>query len=166
MKANNPNIRELSIHYDASNNFICGANGSRKMVAIDGLKHLEAEKKSVLVTDPYLFPKCSDTIYEQELLEILKSLKASEIRYCADNIGNSSMYNTIQTQLSKEGCRLVHNQFLDDCHDRFWLCVETEKAVVFGTSLNGLCKQICRVDTLSDEEVGVLINEFKSRNIL
>lgn len=166
MKANNPNIEEFSIQYDASNNFICGTNGNRKTIAIDRLKHLGAENNKVLVTDPYLFVSNSDTAYEQELLEILKSIKASKILYCAKSTRNSSLFNYMKTKLAEEGCQLIHDQSLDDCHDRFWLCVETEKAVVFGTSLNGLCKRICRIDTLTAEEVSELKREFTNRGIL
>lgn len=166
MKADNPNIEEFSIKYEGSNNFICGTNGDRKSIAKQNLQHLDSEKHKVIVTDPYLFASHSDTIYEQELLEILKSLKASEIVFCAGQTKNDSLFNRVRTELQSDGCVLTHEKSLVDCHDRFWLCVETGKGVFFGTSLNGLCKRICRIDTLTDEEVNELKKEFTSRGIL
>ena len=166
MKVDNPNIKEISINYDGSNNFICNTNHNRKQVAIDNLEYLEAKDKKVLVTDPYLFASNSDTAYEDELLDILKSLKASEIVFCAKTTRNDSLFNHIKTELQVEGCELKHDKSLTDCHDRFWFCVETKKAVYFGTSLNGLCKRICRIDTLTDTEVNELKKELENRGIL
>lgn len=166
MKADNPNIGEFSIKYEGSNNFICGTSGDRKSIAKQNLQYLDSEKHKVIITDPYLFSSHSDAIYEQELLEILKSLKASEIVFCAGQTINDSLFNCIRIHLQTEGCVLTHEKSLTDCHDRFWFCVETGKAVVFGTSLNGLCKRICRIDTLTNEEVNELKRELKNRGIL
>jgi hypothetical protein len=166
VKADNPNIEEFSIKYDGSNNFICGTTDDRKTVAIQKLQYLKAERHKVLVTDSYLFASNGDITYEQELLEILKSLKASEIVFCVKQIKNESLFNSIKINLMAEGCQLNHDTSLVDCHDRFWLCLETEKAVTFGTSLNGLCKRICRIDTLTEGEVNELKKEFRSRGVL
>ena len=166
MKLNDNSIKTMEILYNGTNNFIVGTPGVRKTIAIDALKYLDAGNKTVIVTDPYLFTK-SDTDYESDLTDILKSLAASKILFCTNNNKNDqSFFQRVQSALIGHQCKLILNQALTDCHDRFWYCTESDKAVVFGTSLNGLCKRICRVDALSDAETNELKKELQTRGII
>lgn len=155
----------FSIRFDTENAFICGIKEGMETVAKRELTKLNAEGKTVYITDPYLFASHDDVAYETELLEILKGLKAKEIHYCTTNLNGSDLYNNIKTKLEAEKCILTQDLFQIDCHDRFWLCKESGKAVIFGTSLNGLCKKVCRIDELYQEEVVELMQVMKDAEI-
>lgn len=165
MRIDNPNIMAMETNYDGTNNFICGAGGDMKTTAITQLKKLEAKGKTVIITDPYLFKIGTDQSYGNDLKDILLSLEAKMIIWCSGK-SETTLYNNIDTVLSANGCTLVHNRTLNDCHDRFWYCVENNKAVVFGTSLNGLCRKICLVDELTSQDANELKSELTNRNVI
>lgn len=79
---------------------------------------------------------------------------------------NMVMFQSIETELQNKGIILGFDQRLEECHDRFWYCPETQKGVMFGTSLNGIGKKICRIDELSDLEVKELKKYFVTAGIL
>ena len=165
MKIDDKNILEMDTNYNGANNFICSAGGDMKMTAVTQLKKLDAKDKTVIITDPYLFQIGTDKSYGNDLKDILLSLEAKTIIWCSGK-SETELYNSINTDLSANGCTLVHNRTLNDCHDRFWYCVENNKAVVFGTSLNGLCRKICRVDELTSQEANELKSELINRNVI
>ncbi len=142
----------FDVELNMDNTFICGTTDSMKTVAVRELAKLEAQNQTIYVTDPYLF-YAPDTSYECDLTEILKGLKAKEIQYCVKTVRGKDFFNRIVQELAQQNCTLKHVPLLKDYHDRFWLCNASQKAVVFGTSLNGLCKRICRVDMLNSEEI-------------
>lgn len=165
MKSTDPNIQTIAIDYDGSNNLIAGTAEDRKTLAVRVLQGLDSAGKTVILTDPYLFSNY-DQGYERDLKDILKSLRAAQIVYCAASVQNNALFLSVRTELQTHGCSLIHKNTLTDCHDRFWYCVQSDKAAVFGNSLNGLCKRICRVDMLKPEEVAELRREFGSRGVL
>lgn len=166
MKANDPNITAFHVEFNTDNAFICGTNGTLRTVAINQLQKLDARDCRVIVTDPYLIPRQADAAYVSDIIDILKSLHAKSIVLCSGRIYDMSLFQSIQTALQAEGCRFIHNSALSDCHDRFWFCVEKNKAVVFGTSMNGLCRKICRIDELRNDEVMELKHELQMRGII
>ena len=171
MKVDSPYVEKLDVNYDSSMNLIVNNStpGNRKAVAGNQLQALNAAQKRVIITDPYLFPLGADANYEDDLKDLLANLNAAEIIYCAKSTGrnfDTQLFQRAAAHLHGKGCMLTHNITLSDCHDRFWYCPETQKAVVFGTSLNGLCKRICRVDELKPNEVTDLATELQSRGIV
>ncbi len=156
MKYIDKSTQAFPVKFNLDNPFICGTTDTLKTVAMRELAKLTAEGKTVYITDPYLFKTNNDQAYASDLQDILLSLKANRIIYCARMIHDPALFHSVETALASQGCTLTHNSLLTDCHDRFWLCPESNSAVIFGTSLNGLCKKICRVDTLSEEEVSEL----------
>ncbi|MCD7818395.1 MAG: hypothetical protein LUH07_05025 [Lachnospiraceae bacterium] len=153
------------ISFTLDNPIIIGRGGSMKVVASQELAKLQSKGKAVYITDSYLFVSNDDTTYESDVLNLLKELNAREIHYCVKSIRNQPLYFRIQQELDTVGCLLTHDVLGVDCHDRFWLCKETNKAIVFGTSLNGLCKKICRISELNDEEVLALIQALNDDGI-
>ena len=109
------------------------------------------------MTDPYLFPyirnPSEEQTYKTELVNLLVSLHAKKVIFCSKEKKNTVMFQSIETELQNKGIILGFDQRLEECHDRFWYCPETQKGVMFGTSLNGIGKKICRIDELSDLEV-------------
>lgn len=165
MKSTDPNVQTIAIDYDGRNNLIAGTAEDRRTLAVRILQGLDAAGKTVIITDPYLFHD-SDRNYERDLKDILKSLGALQIIYCAAQVQSAALFQHVRAELQAQGCSLIHNNALTDCHDRFWYCVESDKAAVFGTSLNGLCKKICRVDMLKPEEAAALRQELRAKGIL
>ena len=152
--------------FTTNNTFISDKTSTLLSVAPSQLAKLNAAGNTVLITDPYLFPNKADATYPQDLLSLLKALAASKIIYCAKAIQDTALYQYIDSELQKIGTTLSFTTSLDDCHDRFWYCPETEKCVIFGTSLNGKGKKICRIDALSDSEVSVLKQLFIAASII
>ena len=165
MKADDPNAKEFPVEANWNNTYIAGTSDRRKDVAAREREKLDAKEKTVIITDPYLF-KQSDAQYDSDLKDILCGLNAKEIKYCAQTVWDQNLFNDAQSLLAQRNCVLTHDPGLRDCHDRFWLCVESQKAAVFGTSLNGLCKRICRVDSLTDAEVTELMKELQARGMI
>ena len=160
MKSNDIGFETFEADFYAQNTFICGSSSTLRSEATAQLSKLNAAGNTVLVTDPYLFPSSLDSTYQADLEAILKGLNASKIIYCAKSKRNATLYQQVQTALQAVGTTLVFSNQLDDCHDRFWYCLETEKCVVFGTSLNGIGRKICRIDMLTAEETAELKKYF------
>lgn len=164
MKTTDKNITPYNMTFNTEYPFICGTTETMKDVAKGELSKLDAEGKIVLITDPYLFND-SDTDYIADLKDILLSLKATKIRFIANSVKNNTTFQEVQQDLQTNGCVMSFESIASPIHDRFWLCSETDKCVIFGTSLNGLCKRICRIDTLKTEEIAELKRELKNIGI-
>jgi len=166
MKTTDIGIKKFSSDFYEQNTFICGKAATILTEASTQLNNLGAQNNTVLITDPYLFPSNPNSIYQTDLITLLSGLKATKITYCAKNILNPSFFQQIQNALQSSGTILEFNNQLEECHDRFWYCPETEKCVVFGTSLNGLGRKICRINMLNDDEITELKQFFISAGIL
>lgn len=157
MKTTDIGFKRFPSDFYANNTFICGTTDTFLDIASIQLSKLQAENRIVLVTDPYLFPERSDSIYQSDLITLLSSLKAKKIIYCAKAKRNDLFYQQAYTELQEKGIVLEFKK-IDDFHDRFWYCPESGKCVIFGTSLNGIGRKVCRIDMLTDEETEVLKN--------
>lgn len=166
MKTNSPNLKQFSQEFFAQNTFISGSTDTLLSVAPVELAKLDAESKTILVTDPYLFPPRPYSGYKDDLVTILCGTKAKAIVFCAKEKKNASLYQEVYDELNNKGISLTFDTRLEDCHDRFWYCPETEKCVIFGTSMNGIGRKICRIDTLRDDEVVELKKYFTDAGII
>ena len=166
MKVTDIGFERFEEDFYAQNTFICGSSATLLNEASTQLSKLNAATKTVLITDPYLFPSSPDSTYQSDLISILKGLNAAKITYCAKSKCNAAFYQQVQTALQAAGTILDYTSQLDDCHDRFWYCPETEKCVVFGTSLNGIGRKICRIDMLTAEETAELKQYFVNAGII
>ena len=166
MKDNRIGFETFQEGFTGKNTFIVDQTSTLRSVASLQLAKLDASGKTVLITDPYLFPKQADATYPNDLIYLLKELSASKIIYCADPKSNRVLYNRVVSELHASGTSLIFTTALSECHDRFWYCPETEKCVILGTSLNGIGKKICRVDTLNDTEVLELKQLFVEAGVI
>ena len=170
MKTTDICIEEFPIGFTGENTFICGKGETLQSIALAELSKLKAENNTILVTDPYLFPyirnPSEEQTYKTELVNLLVSLHAKKVIFCSKEKKNTVMFQSIETELQNKGIILGFDQRLEECHDRFWYCPETQKGVMFGTSLNGIGKKICRIDELSDLEVKELKKYFVTAGIL
>lgn len=164
-------VQDYDIDFPENNTFISGPEDKLMKVAPEKLAYLNADNKSIWVTDPYLFPNfkpqyaAEEMLYKKDLTELLKGTKAEKIVYCCNEVKNKSMYQQIKEELKKDGIILSHNKKLERCHDRFWYCPETEKCICFGTSLNGIGKAICQINELDKEDVKTLKQYLKKAGL-
>lgn len=166
MKTTDIEIKPFPYDFHEQNTFICGRTASLLSAATTQLSKLEAEHNTVFITDPYLFPDNANITYQSDLITLLSNLNATKIVYCSKSKRNSTFFQQVYVALQAKGTALEFNNQLEDCHDRFWYCPETEKCVVFGTSLNGIGRKICRVDMLTDDETKELKQFFISAGII
>ena len=167
MKTTDIGFESFPDQFCVQNTFIIGSTATLLNEASTQLSKLNADGNTVLVTDPYLFQNDPHNgAYQSELITLLSSLNAAKIIYCAHQKSSASFFQQVQTALQAKGIVLAFDNRLVGCHDRFWYCPETEKCVVFGTSLNGIGKKICRIDMLTDAETKELKQSFSSAGIL
>ena len=167
MKITDIGVEKFPSEFYAQNTFIVGSNATLLNEASTQLAKLNADGKTVLVTDPYLFQNDPHGgTYQSDLITLLSGLNASKILYCAHQKSSAAFFQQVQTALQSKGTVLDFDNRLVGCHDRFWYCPETEKCVVFGTSLNGIGKKICRIDMLTEDETTELKQYFFSAGIL
>lgn len=166
MKTTDNRIEKFKDIFYADNTFICGSSATILNEAASQLRNLNASGKRVLITDPYLFPTNPHSTYQSEIVTLLKGLGATQVIYCAKSKRNDAFFQQVSSILQADGITLDFSDKLDECHDRFWYCPETEKCVVFGTSLNGIGRKISRIDMLSNDEVSVLKSYFTNAGIL
>lgn len=166
MKRTGVGIKQfLDVFYE-ENTFICGSTATLLNEAATQLGKLNSENNTVLVTDPYLFINAPSVVYERELKTLLSGLKAKKIVYCAKSKRNANFFQDVATALQANGTNLEFDDRLEGCHDRFWYCPETEKCVVFGTSLNGIGRKISRIDMLTSDETQELKQFFIAAGII
>lgn len=120
------------------------------------IEQLDSKGNTVIITDPFLFAS-SEADYIVLIRNILERTKAKTIKLLMPANQNNSTYKLIITAFKYTSFVFkVYN----DCHDRFWLCPETEKGLMMGASLNGIGKKISRLHMLEQEEVNVLLTEL------
>lgn len=130
---------------------------------IDKLNVLSSENNTLIITDAYLFPKNYDDEYKCNLIEILKSTKASKIKfYGSENNISNKLYECVKNKLANDNITLELIN-LNHFHDRFWIVEENYNGLVFGTSINGLCKKVFYMNVLSEDEGKIIIDYINSQ---
>lgn len=113
--------------------------------------------KTLIITDPYFFPRRYDEEYVEKVITILSYTSAKKIIFFMPNNFNRDLFDNIKSQLSNIDIEIRE---FNDCHDRFWICQENNTGFVMGTSLNGIGRKICRIDKLHSEECSLLLSEL------
>lgn len=163
---------DYDIEFNGENTFISDPNDTLMSIAPQKLKILDAKGHTILVTDPYLFPNFESAYaheepqYEVDLEKLIEGCGASKIIFCAKTVKNAPLYQRMKAKLSKKGIILTHTNQLERCHDRFWYCVETQKCICFGTSLNGIGKAICQINELEEDDIKILKKYFSKAGLI
>lgn len=168
MKTTSTDIKRFSYDFNTDNPLIVDTNMEGVTVATQELAKLDADGKSVIITDPYLFHISSDlSEYEAELTTVLSSLNCKEIKFCVKTINNADtiLFESVKSTLRSTGCTINHFAIDENFHDRFWYCPETKKCIVFGTSLNGLGKRVSMVTTLDNDDIEALHNVLIAKGL-
>ena len=127
------------------------------------LSKLQGAKKLIII-DPYFFAKSSKTDVVSLFSRLLKKVSDNleEICFVTNGRNNESKENMIS--VIDHIIKVVQIE-TDDFHDRCWVDPDTKKGILMGTSLNGLGKKICLIDSLKEEdvtEIVELVNQIRS----
>lgn len=122
----------------------------------DYVNGLEVGNRTLYITDPYLFPeKCNDS-YQKLLSRVLTKSGAKDIIAYSPCIYNTTLFNTLVSSLKSKDISLKH-KMNKQFHDRFWICPESKKGFVIGTSLNGISKKVAYINNLEDEDIDEIL---------
>lgn len=135
-----------------------------KACAINALQTLEATNKTVIITDSYLFESSGESTYQDIVRDILLSLNARKIIYVSyRGQGERAVREYVKVALQARGCLLEYKAA--QIHDRYWLCLESGKAITMN-SIGGLGKKTSTITMLESEEVSDLIDELKTQGVI
>lgn len=124
--------------------------------------------KRLLIIDPYFFDgkgEVVDLIFNifqksnislQELQIISRQNEGNKSKEISKNI------KSFEERLKTIFPNIVFNSYKDDkFHDRFWIGLNSKTGVLMGTSLNGLAKRICIVESVCKDDVNDILSECK-----
>ena len=135
-----------------------------KALAINELKKLEAESKTVIITDSFLFESGGESNYQDTIRDILLSLGANKIIHVSyRGQGEQTVREHVKNALHAKGCLFEFKAA--QIHDRYWLCLESKKAISMN-SISGLGKKTSSITTLEADEVSDLIYELKAQGVI
>ena len=130
------------------------------------LQKLDAENKTVVITDPYLFPRNHGQQYQSELVGLLGGIKASKYRYCSPRLDDLQLFNDVCNDLSVQGIVLERTNACIDSHDRFWYCPENEKCMSVGTSPNGVGTKLFEIHMLAADDTAEIKRKLIAAGVL
>ena len=125
---------------------------------------LDAEGKTVIITDSYLFESCGDASYQNTILDILLALKAKRIIYTSyRGEGERAVREPVIAALRAQGCIVEYKAA--EIHDRYWFCIETNKAISMN-SYNGIGKRTSSINILDDQDKADLKSDFIAQGVI
>ncbi len=178
-------LNEMRLHYDyivyisnnkvdllwkdymAENNlqYIEENVGNRNMTLSEKIDFLSSQLLDIgskgnqlTIVDPYIFPKKHDFDYIDLFLGIIKKAEVSSVKIIT-NLSNYevNLRQTIETKMPVP--MIVYNS--NDLHDRWWIVESEEKAIICGSSLNGIGKgKLATVTNLSKNDVKKIISDI------
>lgn len=165
MKSNDPGIRTQHLNLTGENTFIVDVGSDFRTVIKSHIPLLQANGKTVIIADQYLFPNNGDDAYFQELTKLLKDLQCKRIIYVNHPL-KTARFTQMITDLSADGIVLENICTTTSIHDRYWICLESQKGFITGTSPNGMNGKLSHITELPTEDVEKLINLYKAENVL
>lgn len=167
MKANDPRINTQELNLTSDNTFIATPGSDFELNIQPFLSGLDAEKKTVVISDEYFFPtpsKGGDATYYQKLIKLLLSLKCQRIVY-TNHPGYPTAYQQVQVALAANGIVLDNIVTTTPIHDRYWICPESRKGFTTGTSPNGMAGKLSQINWIPVEDVDKLTTIYKTENV-
>ena len=120
--------------------------------------NLHCGGKHLIIIDPYIFPKNYDADYMDLLGNVIAFSKAAKVTFITAKEYDVNIFPYVKSKNPSIDFRLVLN---DEFHDRFWYCAESNEALSFGTSLNGIGRKFSRIDKLREDEVAIIKTEVE-----
>lgn len=135
-----------------------------KPKVIAAVMELDAEGKTVVITDSYLFDSFGDPNYKNEILDVLQSLKAKKVIYTSYvGKGEKAVREPVITALQAQGCTVEYKAA--QIHDRYWFCLETNKAIAMN-SYNGIGKRTSSIFILNEQDKKDLKADFIAQGVI
>ena len=165
MRRHMTGIQSFPGQFSNENPFI-GGQGTTISDITRELQKLDAENKTVVITDPHLFPRNHGQQYQSELVGLLCGIKASKYRYCSLRLDNQRLFNDVCSDLSAQGIALERTNACIDSHDRFWYCPDNEKCMSVGTSPNGVGTRIFEIHMLAADDTAEIKHKLIAAGVL
>lgn len=158
-------VQSFPGQFSNENPFI-GGQGTTISDITRELQNLDAEGKTVVITDPYLFPRNHKPQYRSELVGLLCGIKAAKYRYCSPRLDNHQLFHDVCNDLSAQGIVLERTNACIDSHDRFWYCPDNEKCMSVGTSPNGVGTKMFEIHTLTADDTAAIKRKLIADGVL
>jgi len=120
--------------------------------------------KSLIIIDPYIFPKKFDSDYPAFFCAILSKSLASlrNITFVTSAGHNTKLQQKIFAEIKKHNSKIdLTLKTTSVFHDRFWLSPRNRKGIFMGTSLNGLGKKYTLINYIGDEDAKIILADLK-----
>lgn len=135
-----------------------------KPTVLTALAELDAEGKTVVITDSYLFESCGDAGYKDEIQDVLLSLKAKKIIYTSyRGAGKKAVREPVIAALRAQGCDVEYKAA--QIHDRYWFCLESNQAISMD-SINEIGKRTSTIFTLTEQDKKDLRADFIAKGVI
>ena len=168
MKANDPRITSQNLDLTSTNTFISDTGSDFLQNMSSFVTGLDAQNKTVIITDPYLFPMPQvggNALYYQKLEQLLLMLNCNRIIYTAQPKCPAE-FTCIKAALAANGIQLDNKTITIPIHDRYWICLENQNGFFTGTSPNGMSNKLCQISLLSSDDISVLLSKFRAENLI
>lgn len=126
----------------------------------------------LIIVDPFFLAPTRVTNYPQLIESILKNhlINLDTLRIITTSNArkiDTTLLASIESLLQshKPTLKIIHNKS-DDFHDRYWISNNREKAIVTGTSINGLGNKLALVDRVNTSDVRDIVNELISKGLI
>jgi hypothetical protein len=119
---------------------------------------------SLIIIDPYLFPKNNDADYESYFFDLFRDVLSicKELHIITRKDRNKPLELKIKTKITSDNPQIsIDSKYTEIFHDRFWIADEA-RGLFVGTSLNGVGKRYAIVDYLDDRDTNEIVKRFKS----
>lgn len=140
-----------------------GKNEDWRQILKEEMKQLEADGKTVVITDSYIFQPDDSTTYKEDLVDVLRTLNAKEIIFTSYvGFGPKKIRNYVKTELEKTG--IIVKMKEADIHDRYWVCKENG-IVVSSNSPNGIGKRTSSIRLESDNDAKEILQDLIDQKV-
>lgn len=161
----NQEVNSTWINYMAENNLqdVDEAIGNRNMTLEEKILFLSSEllnigseENQLTIVDPYLFPKNHDEDYVDLFVGVIRAAKVLSVKIITDlKKYESNLCLSIKQQMPVQ--MSVYNS--NELHDRWWIVETEKKAIICGTSLNGVGKgKLSTITSLMKDDVEKILN--------
>jgi len=173
-----PPFRERRIYIERQCAFAQESEKYIQMLTLPGqrasglreIRDFTAETKSLIIVDPYIFSGPSDKA-ETITNEFKKSVRAAgkhikRIHFVYDpdpSNTTTAIRNSIKQMLKDESVHITEAQS-NVLHDRIWIS-DRKRAIVVGTSLNGIGGRVAFILPLPNEDLGALLEYLDENNL-
>jgi len=173
-----PPFRERRVHIERQCAFAQESEKYIQMLTLPGqrasglreIRDFTSGTESLIIVDPYIFSGSGDKA-DAITDELKKSVRATgkcikRIHFVYDpqpDKTTNAIRNSIKKMLKEESVHVTESQS-NVLHDRIWIS-DRKRAIVVGTSLNGIGGRIAFILPLSDEDLSALL-EYLDENHL